>query len=123
MAVEKKLVKDIMTKGAKLITVGPKDKVGDAMALMVAKKVSGLPVLDAGKVVGVITEADVLTNPKSKSVKAAMAAEPITLSPTATIKEAATLLVEKKIKRAIVLDKDGGLAGVVSRTDLIKAML
>jgi IMP dehydrogenase len=123
MAAERKLVKDIMTKGAKLVTVGPKDKVGDAMALMVAKKVSGLPVVDGGKVVGVITEADVLTNAKSKSVKAAMTAEPITICPMATIKDAAAKLMECKIKRAIVLDKDGGLAGVVSRTDLIKAML
>jgi len=123
MAAAKKLVKDIMTKGAKLVTVGPKDKVGDAMAKMVDKKVSGLPVVDAGKVVGVITEADVLTNAKSKSVKAAMTAEPITICGGASIKDAAAKLVECKIKRAIVLDKDGGLAGVVSRTDVIKAML
>jgi CBS domain-containing protein len=123
MAAAKKLVKDIMTKGAKLVTIGPKEKVGDAMALMVAKKVSGLPVVDAGKVVGVITEADVLTAAKSKTVKSVMAAEPITVCPMATIKDAAACLVEKKIKRAIVLDKDGGLAGVVSRTDVIKALL
>ena len=123
MAAERKLVKDIMTKGAKLVTVGPKDKVGEAMALMVAKKVSGLPVVDAGKVVGVITEADVLTNAKSKSVKAAMTAEPITICPMATVKEAAEKLDCAKKKRAIVLDKDGGLAGIVSRTDVIKAML
>lgn len=123
MAAGKKLVKDIMTKGAKLVTVGPKDKVGDAMKLMVEKKVSGLPVVDGGKVVGVITEADVLANPKTKSVKAAMAAEPITIAPTASIKEAAQLLLDKKIKRAIVVGEDGSLMGVVSRTDLIKAML
>jgi IMP dehydrogenase len=123
MATGKKLVKDIMTKGAKLVTVGPKEKVGDAMALMVAKKVSGLPVVDNGKVVGVITEADVLANPKGKSVKATMAGEPITICPTASIKEAAALLLDKKIKRALVLNEDGSLMGVVSRTDIIKALL
>jgi len=123
VAAEKKLVKDIMTKGAKLVTIGPKEKVGDAMALMVGKKVSGLPVVDDGKVVGVITEADVLAGPKSKSVKTAMASEPITISPTATIKQAAELLVSNKIKRALVLNDDGSLLGVVSRTDVIKAML
>jgi len=123
VAAEKKLVKDIMTKGAKLVTIGPKEKVGDAMALMVGKKVSGLPVVDDGKVVGVITEADVLAGPKSKSVKTAMASEPITISPTATIKQAAELLVSNKIKRALVLNEAGSLLGVVSRTDVIKAML
>ena len=125
MAAAKKLVKDIMTKGAKLVTVGPKDKVADAMKLIVDKKVSGLPVVDGGKVVGVITEADVLTNAKSKTVKAAMtpASELFSICPMATVKEAAEKLACAKKKRAIVLDKEGGLAGVVSRTDVIKAML
>lgn len=123
MAAAKKLVKDIMTKGAKLVTIGPKDRVSDAMALMVGKKVSGLPVVDDGKVVGVITEADVLANRKTTSVKAAMATEPITIDPTATVKQAADLLTGNKIKRALVLKEDGSLLGVVSRTDVIKAML
>ena len=124
MAAAKKAVEDIMTKGAKLVTCGPKDKVGDAMALMVAKKVSGLPVVDeAGKVVGVISEADVLQARKTASVKSAMTADPITICPESSIKDAAELLAGKKIKRALILKEDGSLAGVVSRTDIIKALL
>ena len=61
MAAAKKAVKDIMTKGAKLVTCGPKEKVADAMALMVAKKVSGLPVVDeADKLLGIVTIDDAL---------------------------------------------------------------
>lgn len=123
MAAAKKLVKDIMTKGARLVTCSPKDKVADAMKLMVEKKVSGLPVVDAGKVVGVITEADVLSAAKTKTVKSVMATQPITICGDATVKEAADLLASNKIKRALVLNDDGSLAGVVSRTDVIKAML
>jgi CBS domain-containing protein len=119
-----KLVKDIMTKGAKLVTCSPKAKVGDAMKLMVDKKVSGLPVVDEkGKVVGVVSEADVLTAAKTKTVKAVMTAEPITICGGASVKDAAEMLACKKIKRALVLTCDGGLAGVVSRTDVLKAML
>ena len=62
MAAEKKLVKDIMTKGAKLVTCGPKEKVADAMALMVAKKVSGLPVVDEeGNYAGLFGEREFMT--------------------------------------------------------------
>lgn len=121
---KKKLVKDIMTKGVKLVTCGPKHKVADVMGLMVKNKVSGLPVVDdAGKVVGVITEADVLTNRKTTGVQTAMSANPVTIAADATIKEAADLLSGKKIKRALVLKDDGSLWGVVSRTDVIKAMM
>jgi CBS domain-containing protein len=118
-----KLVKDIMTKGAKLVTCGPKDKVADVMALLVQKKVSGLPVVDGGKVVGVISEADVLLARKTASVKSVMTAEPITICPECSVRDAAKLLADKKIKRALVLGKDGALMGVVSRTDVLKAML
>jgi IMP dehydrogenase len=120
----KKLVQDIMTKGKKLVTCGPTAKVGDAMKLMVTNRVSGLPVVDdAGLVVGVLTEADVLTQPKNKSIKSLMSDKPITLPADATIKGAAETLAAKKIKRALVLKDDGSLWGIVSRTDVIKAKL
>ena len=124
MAAKKKLVKDIMAKGKALVTCGLKDKVADAMKKMVREKVSGLPVVDDdGKVVGVITEADVLTTRKTCSVKSAMTDKVVTIDPTATPKDAAKLLDAKKLKRAIVLKEDGSLWGVVSRTDVIKALL
>jgi len=123
-AKKKKFVKEIMTKGKALVTCGPKHKVADAMKLMVSSKVSGLPVVDDdGVIVGVITEADVLQARKTTSVKAAMADKPITVDADATIKEAAELLAKKKIKRALVAKDDNTLWGVVSRTDIVKAML
>lgn len=123
MAAKKKLVKDIMTKGKVLVTCEPKDKVGDAMKRMVRNHISGLPVVDAdGKVVGVVTEADVLLARKASSVNSVMASTPITIAAEATIKEAAEMLAKKKIKRALVVKDDGSLWGVVSRADVIRAM-
>lgn len=123
MAAKKKLVKDIMTKGKVLVTCEPKDKVGDAMKRMSKNHISGLPVVDAdGKVVGVVTEADVLLARKASSVNSVMASTPITIAAEATIKEAAEMLAKKKIKRALVVKDDGSLWGVVSRADVIRAM-
>ena len=52
---------------------------GVSVTSLVAEQVSGLPIVDAGRVVGVIAEADVLTNAKSKSAKDAMTADTVTI--------------------------------------------
>lgn len=123
-ATKKKLVKDIMTKGKSLVVCGPTQKVSDARTPMVKNKVSGLPVVDDnGKVVGVLTEADVLMERKSTNVRTVMSDEPITVRADARINEAAQLLADERVKRAIVLKDDGSLWGIVSRTDVITAKL
>jgi CBS domain-containing protein len=112
--------KDIMT--AKVVACGPDDTVEAAIALMVKRKVSGLPVVDADKVVvGIVTEADVLTARASATVASVMTAPAVTVPPSASVKTVTDLLVSKKIKRVAVVGKGGVLLGVVSRADLLKA--
>lgn len=48
-----------------------------------------------------------------------MSKEVITVSPEKTIEDAATLLVQRKIKRLPVVDKEGNLIGIVSRKDIM----
>jgi CBS domain-containing membrane protein len=52
-------VRDVMTK--KVITIGPDDDLRDAAALMIDEKIGCLPVIQAKRLVGIITEADFLT--------------------------------------------------------------
>jgi len=52
-------VKDIMTGSEELITVAPDDPIEQVALLMRERKVSGLPVLDNDKLVGIITESDI----------------------------------------------------------------
>jgi len=116
------VAKDVMTK--KVVTVGPKDKAKDAIAKLVKSKVSGMPVVDEkGKVVGILTEANLLTARSTQTVASLMAKPVISVGPTATLKSIADLLLKKKIKRVPVVDKDKCLLGVVSRIDLLKAKL
>lgn len=49
-----------------------------------------------------------------------MAEDVISVSPDKTIEDAATLLVQKNIKRLPVIDKEGNLVGIVSRKDIMK---
>ncbi len=53
-------VKEIMTK--KVFTLKPEDSLADAIKLFRRKKITGAPVLDNGKLVGIITEKDILTS-------------------------------------------------------------
>ncbi len=108
-------------------------------------RVSACPVLDgAGCVIGVVSEADLLlkmvglepfTGPgrslrasgrrgeraKAAGVTAAglMSTPPVTISPDASVAEAAKLMYERGVKRLAVVDDDGQLAGMVSRVDVL----
>ncbi len=117
----KKTAEDIMT--TKVVTVKPKAKVKDAIRLMVKKEVSGLPVVDKGKVVGVMTEADALAARITQNVESAMTKRVYKAEPSDSIKSVSDTLKKQKIKRVPVVDKLGKLVGVVSRRDVLATKL
>lgn len=132
------------------ISVMPSSLVSDAARIMVAHRISGLPVLnEQGKLVGVVTEGDLLRRAeigtdgaqagwlKSLLMPSAVAADyvqtharhvsgvmthnPVFVTPEAGIDEAAQLMFRKKIKRLPVLEH-GKLIGVISRSDLVRIL-
>ncbi|KAJ9531968.1 hypothetical protein QJQ45_003673 [Haematococcus lacustris] len=147
-------VADIM-KNTVLYTCAPDDSVDKALELIVAHKVSGLPVVNQeGQVVGVVSDFDLLalfsqgrTNagplfPKTedtwqafrevktilakgtgKKVRDVMTCKPLTVKSTAHIDEATSLLLQKRIRRLPVVDDNGVLVGLVSRSGIVQAAL
>ncbi len=117
-----KTAKDIMT--TKVVTVKPSTSVADAARLLVRRKISGVPVVDEKdktKVVGILTEADLLAaSPEAKTVADVMKKRVVSVSPDTSVDEIAEILVKKKIKRVPVIDA-GKLVGIVSRIDVLKA--
>ena len=132
-------VKDVMT--SRVIWV-KKDATFREMAIALRKnRVSAFPVIDDdGKVVGVVSEADMLTKEaldgepglfagilhrrdagKARGVTAGdlMTTAVVTVAPEDTVERAARLMYERKVKRLPVVDAGGGLVGLVSRTDLL----
>ncbi|MFH9728478.1 CBS domain-containing protein [Streptomyces sp. NPDC017254] len=94
--------------------------------------VSAVPVLSAqGRVVGVVSEADVLgkvpggarDDAGSVTAGSLMSAPPVTVPRDATIAGAARLMAQGHLKRLPVVDEDGRPVGVVSRGDLLKVYL
>jgi CBS domain-containing protein len=122
MVMPAKTAKDIMT--TRVVTVKPSTPIADAARLLVRRKISGVPVVDEKdktKVVGILTEADLLAAPAgAKTVAEVMRKRVISVSPETPIDEIAAILVKRKIKRVPVLE-GGKLVGIVSRIDVLRA--
>lgn len=115
--------KDIMTK--KVISILDDASVMDAIKLLIGKKISGLPVVDVlGKIVGVVSEKDLLKvknvkMAKAKKVKDYMTKNVISAKSNTTIDEIIKLFITRGIKRVPIV-KNNKPIGIVSRHDVLK---
>jgi len=120
-----------------LVTCSPGDEVDNVWRLMQNRSFAGLPVVDRGRVVGMVTQKDLLDSgvifpvfeakrgrfKAPSKISSVMKTLVISLPSTATIKEAARLMIEKNIGRMPVVDKEGKIIGIVDREDVVKALL
>ncbi|MFD9722877.1 CBS domain-containing protein [Streptomyces sp. NPDC059072] len=134
-------VSDVMTHTA--VAIGREASYKEIVELMHQWKVSAVPVLEGeGRVVGVVSEADLLpkeefrrTDPvlpdqleeasKAGGVLAEelMSSPAVTVHPDAPLAEAARIMARRQVKRLPVVNEVGMLEGVVSRSDLLKVFL
>ncbi len=151
-------VADVMTKN--VVTCKPSDTVQSVVKLMSDKDISGIPVVEGDRVVGIVTEADImrllavpqpsgtlwLPSPLEvlieipfkelmqlrrlqnevkdvgeQSVSTIMRKDVLSISPDDDIEDAAAMMVKHKINRLVVL-KDGKLAGIITRDDIIHGL-
>jgi CBS domain-containing protein len=141
--------RDVMV--SPVITVGDNDTVRDVAKLLIAKRISAVPVVNgAGKLVGIVTEADLMRRVeagtehsyswwlsfflgdraiaadyvKSHAVKVTdiMTREVKTADPETPLHEVADLFEEHHIKSAPIVSKAGDLVGIVSRANIIQAV-
>jgi CBS domain-containing protein len=136
------LVRDVMT--TEVVTAEPSTPFKEIAARLAQHRISAVPVVDAGRrVLGIITEADLLLkqehpDPKAdvsliwtrrrrrERAKAAaavagklMTAPAATVAPSSTVTEAARRMHTAGVKRLPVVDETGRLVGIVSRADLL----
>lgn len=113
-------VREIMTRT--VITVPASMPVKDVAQLLSERRITGLPVVDeAGAVVGVLSELDIISR---QGTVAGDIMTPTVISATedADAEEVAKLLTDRRIRRVPIL-ADGRLVGIVSRSDLIKLFM
>jgi CBS domain-containing protein len=130
---------------ADVLTVAPETPLKDAAALLAQNRISGLPVLENGIVVGVVSEADIVARStgsrESRSllgelfggprrhedvaathVREAMSSPAITIAPGRPVAEAARVMVNRRVNRLPVAD-GSRLVGIVTRADLVRAFV
>lgn len=132
----KRVVADIMT--ANPVTVTPRNAIRTAVNLMREGGFRRLPVVDRGRLVGIITDRDLRRAANSPfvvreqwydnfildhiEVGSCMTPNPITVAPNAPIAEAARLMRNHKIGGLPVI-ADGQLVGIVTDTDLLDFLI
>ena len=141
-------VGDIMTQ--KVISVHPTDPIADAVRLMLDGRISGLPVVDdAGRLVGIVTEGDLLRRTETgttqhrprwlefvlspgrladeyvhthgRRVDEVMAHDVVSVTEATPLDAVVTLMEQRRIKRVPVV-RDNKVIGIVSRADLLRAL-
>jgi CBS domain-containing protein len=141
--------RDVMV--SPVITVGENDTVRDVAKTLIAKRISAVPVIDhAGKVVGIVSQADLLHRKEAGTERPAswwlslvsgdraLASEYIqshaakvrdvmtkdvqTAHPDTPLYEIADLFEARHIKRVPIVNEGGDLVGIVSRANIIQAV-
>jgi len=120
-------VRDIMT--TDVITLVASTSVEDAARSLTFHHVSGAPVLEHGRIVGVLTKSD-LVDPRYRSsearamtVRDAMTKAVRAVRPGDPVMMAVRLMVEENVHRVVVVDDGGRLAGIVSVMDVLRALV
>lgn len=121
------LVKEYMTKNP--VTCSPDEDVRVAFGKLTDLKVRQAPVLEGGKLVGIVTDRDLrlavveTVSGQGLSVRSVMTPKPVTVAEDAPLREAATLLSKNKFNALPVLSASGELAGMLTTTDVLNGLV
>jgi len=104
------------------ITLTPDHKVSDAVELMRKYSISGVPIVDGGKLVGILTNRDLRFEPNQElAVSEIMTSSNlVTVSRGTTLEEAEKILQNHKVEKLPVVDKKGILVGLITFKDIQK---
>lgn len=110
-----------------VITIGPEASIHEAISLLLAKQISGLPVVDdRGVLVGILTEYALLAMAYDKDVTCQtvgqhMTREVISVDAAAKVNHVADQFIVHRVRRLPVI-KEGRLVGLISRIDVLRAL-
>ena len=107
------------------VTIHSHENLSKAKSIMDAGHFRRVPVVEDGRLVGILTERDLREYSgylESTRVNAAMRTEVVTVTPYDTVEDAARLMLKHKIG-GLPIVADGKLVGIVTTSDLLRAFL
>jgi CBS domain-containing protein len=114
------------------VVIDAEAPITEAEQLLKSYRISGLPVVQDGGLVGVISQTDLLNARSSELIGAnwervrvrhLMSRPAVTVHLSTTVSRAARLMLDEHIHRVVVVDDDGSPAGVLTTSDLLHTIL
>jgi IMP dehydrogenase len=102
-----------------VITVTPNDTVGHTLSLMEQHNISGFPIVDGTKLVGIVTGRDVRFAQPNLLVKQVMTKEVVKAREGTSLEEAQKLLRDHKIEKLPIVNEAGELSGLITFKDIL----
>jgi len=119
----------LRSKSSDVLTIGPTATVAELIAVMAERNIGALPVVDDGRLIGIVSERDVVRHLHadgagllSRQVLAIMTTEVSTCEPDDRVQDLARIMTERRFRHLPVM-VDGELRGIVSIGDLVKARI
>ena len=104
------------------VTIRPDLLLRQAMEIMRENDISGLPVVESGRPVGILTSRDIrFERNLDRPVRTLMTQELVTAKPGVTQEQAKELLHHHRIEKLLVVDESGALMGLITIKDLMQA--
>jgi CBS domain-containing protein len=117
-----KMVRDAMTANPR--TASPAQSLADAAQIMQSEDVGSVPVVEDGRLVGVLTDRDIAIRAVAEGVDVqtlnvgdVASREPVTVEPGQDLDEALALMARHQVRRLPVVD-DGQLVGILAQADV-----
>ena len=104
------------------VTIGPRDKIADALEIMKRYKISGVPVTTNGKLVGILTNRDLRFETRTDlPVEQVMTKENLITVPVGTtLEDAESILHQHRVEKLLVVDEAFNLKGLITVKDIQK---
>ena len=118
-------VRELMT--TEPTTVEPKATLGEAATLMKQNDCGSIPVVEGGRLVGIVTDRDIVVrgvaagkDPKTQRVSEVMSANPVTIGPDNDVSDAEVKMADRQIRRLPVVE-GGKLVGIIVTAQIARA--
>ena len=106
-----------------VVVVLPTVTAGVAARMMQRLRIRHLPVVEDGRLVGILSDRDLLKHPPEARCGDAMTAAPVTCLSNASVSQVAKLMLEHKIDSIPIVSYSGTLTGLVTSTDLLALLV